>query len=60
MCSYSLTEKFEGAIVDRIENGENGVQPAITVTLKNSNDQYLITISNSHKFCIVKTNDYTV
>ena len=48
---------FEDAVITRIENGEKGLQPAIFITLKNSDEKYLITISNSYKFCIVKEKD---
>lgn len=48
---------FEGATIIKIENGENALQPAIFLELKQSNEKFIITISNSHKFCIVRINE---
>lgn len=49
----NLHEKLLGAIVNSIENGENGIQPAIMVT-STDNHNYIITITNSHKFLITE------
>lgn len=40
-----------GAVVEKIENGENGIQPAIFIKTKD-NQSLMITISNSHRFLI--------
>lgn len=49
----NLQEKLINAKVNNIDNGENGIQPAIMVT-STDNHNYIITITNSHKFLITE------
>ena len=47
-------EKIKGAIVEYVDNGECGIQPTICVSLPSQKEEYIITITNSHKFLVSK------
>lgn len=55
--SNNLLIQLKDATIENIENGENGVQPAIIVTTADKH-KYMITITNSQRFLIMEEFNY--